>query len=324
MKRFILYLLLFLLPIGVFYAPYFIGDPFKVLRTYHLYYPEDGSPLWFNNNRGYVSTMMYLQNKDTYQWDSFIFGSSRSGYYRIAHWKQYIAKGSKCFHFDGYGDSLYNIYKKLKFIDGKSPINNALFCIDEMTLWQASPETGHLWVTAPVQENYENWTLFHMANIRAYSQWNFIRSYIVFSLTHQIKPYMVENGVIDTVPHGAYDITTNECGTTLPLPYLYTDSARYTPERMATFYQRPKEQQYCRPCLKQPHIQMLTEMKEILERNHTNYQFVINPVYDQKKLAPQDMAILQDLFGDHLYDFSGKNLLSSHQSVFPLLRHSLI
>lgn len=322
MKKFIIYILLFISPIAIFFAPYFIGDPFKILRTYKLYYPEDGSPLWINNNRGYVSTMMYLQNKDTYQWDSFIFGSSRSGFYRIAHWKQYIPKGSKCFHFDGYGDSLYNIYKKLKFIDGKSEIKNALFCIDQMTLWQAYPEYGHLWITTPILEDYSNWTQFHMSGLKAYSKWDFLKTYIDFSLTHEVKPYMVEKGILDTVPHGDYDISTNECGTTLPLPYSYdTDTTFYTLQKRAIFYARPKEPQFSAPCLQERNKVLLKEMKEILERNHTNYQFVINPTYDQKKLAPEDMKFLQELFGSHLYDFSGRNLLSEDYRNFGDLSH---
>jgi len=302
--------------------PYVIGDPFKVLRHYDVYYPEDGSPLWFNNNRTYVSTMMYIQNKDKYNWNSFIFGSSRSGFYRVAHWKQYIDTDSQCFHFDGYGESLYNMYRKLQFIDGKTEIRNALFCIDEMALFQDKAETGHLWIPTPILEDNKNWSQFHMASIKAYSKWDFVHTYIEFSITHTVKPYMVEKGILDTVPHGDYDITTNECGTTLPLPYKYeTDSAFYTPKRRKQFYKRSDTLQYAKPILKSHHVQILTEMKEILERNHTNYQFVINPVYDQKKLAIEDMAILEDLFGEHLYDFSGKNLLTEDYRNYGDLSH---
>ena len=322
MKKFILYTLLFLSPFIIFYLPYFIGDPFKVLRHYEIYYPEDGGPLWFNNNRTYVSTMMYVQNKDKYDWNSFIFGSSRSGYYRIDHWKQYVGEDSRCFHFDGYGESLYNMYRKLQYIDGKSEIKNALFCIDEMALFQDKAETGHLWIPAPILEDNKNWSQFHMSAIKAYSKWDFFRTYLDFSLSHKVKPYMVEKGVIDTVPHGDYDKTTNECGTTFPLPYKYeNDSAFYTTKIKSHFFDRPDTIQFSKPVLKDHHIQMLTEMKEILERNHTNYQFVINPVYDQKKLAMEDMIILEDLFGEHLYDFSGRNLLTEDYRNYTDVSH---
>lgn len=322
MKKFVFYILLFVSPFILFYIPYFIGDPFKVLRHYEVYYPEDGSPLWYNNNRTYVSTTMYVQNKDKYNWNAFIFGSSRSGFYRVEHWKQYIGEEKRCFHFDGYGESLYNMHKKLQFIDGKSEIKNALFCIDEMALYQDQPEYGHLWIPAPVLENNKNWSQFHMSAIKAYSKWDFVRTYLDFSLNNQVKPYMIEKGILDTVPHGEYDISTNECGTTFPLPYDYDwDAAFYTPEKISQFYQRPDTIQYYKPVLKSHHIQLLTDMKEILERNNTNYQFVINPVYDQKKLATEDMAILTELFGDHLYDFSGKNLLTEDYRNYGDLAH---
>jgi len=322
MKKFLLRTLLFLSPFFLFYLPYLTGDPFKVLYHYDVYYPLDGSPLWFNNNRTYVSTMMYVQNKDIYNWNSFIFGSSRSGFYRIDHWKKYIGEDSRCFHFDGYGESLYNMYRKLQFIDGKSEIKNALFCIDEMALFQDKAEPGHLWIPAPILEDYRNWSQFHMASLKAYSKYSFIRTYIDFSLFHKTRPYMVESGVLDTVPHGAYNIATNECGETLPLPYKYeNDSSFYTPEKKKQFYARPDTIQYAKPILKSRHIQMLTEMKDILVRNHTNYQFVINPVYDQKKLAKEDMTILENIFGDNLFDFSGRNLLTEDYRNYGDLAH---
>ena len=175
MKKFLRLTLIFLIPFLLFYSPYLIGDPFMVLRRYKVYYPEDGGPLWINNNRGFVSTQMYLRYKDTYSWNSFIFGSSRSGAYHAENWKKYIGSDCNCFHFDGYGESLYNMYKKIKFIDGKSPIDNALLCIDEMLLTQTSPEYGHLWILHPVLEDKKNWTDWHMSYLKAYSRVDFIR-----------------------------------------------------------------------------------------------------------------------------------------------------
>ena len=49
-------------------------------------------------------------------------------------------------------------------------------------------------------------------------------------------------------------------------------------------------------------------MRDILVKNHTNFKIVISPLYDQRKLNPQDLSRLNEIFGPgHIYDFSGKN-----------------
>ena len=70
--------------------PYVVTDPFKVLFHYEDYYVDNGEGYYINTNRSYVSTQMYIQNKDRYNYDSFIFGSSRSGYYLVEDWKKYL------------------------------------------------------------------------------------------------------------------------------------------------------------------------------------------------------------------------------------------
>jgi hypothetical protein len=307
MKRFVRLTLIFVFPIIVFFLPYIIGDPFMILRSYKVYYPPKGTPLWINNNRGFVSTQMYRQYKDDYHWDSFIFGSSRTGNYRVSDWKKYLPKGSACFHFDGYGESLYNIYKRLNYVDGRSPLNHVIICIDDMVLSQASPDYGHLWCTPPVLENGHNWTDWHLSFLKAYTNPDFLRAYLDFSLTHQVKPYMVETGVIDTVPRGDYDITSNEA---IPTPYMLFpeyDTDYFTPKIIAQFNEIQKGQSCFKPIIKQKQIDLLSKIHEILEHNHTNYKIIINPTLEQKKLAQCDMDILDSIFGNHLYDFSGKN-----------------
>lgn len=310
MKKFLRLTLIFLTPLLLFYSPYLIGDPFKVLRKYKTYYPEDGSPLWINNNRGYVSTQLYLQNKDANQWNSFIFGSSRSGAYLSDEWKKYIGPHCNCLHMDGYGESLYNLHKKIKFIDGKSHFDNALICIDEMLLTQTSPETGHLWITHPALEENKNWTNWHLSYLRAYSRPEFIRAYIDFSLTHKVKPYMIASGVIDTTPYGPYNLFSNENLPDQKIEDMREKEDWYTSERLSQFPSRAKTPEFYNPILKQKNITMLSEIADVLRRNHTNYKVIINPTYDQKLFDPKDMEILDSIFGNHLFDFSGRNLIT--------------
>ena len=56
---------------------------------------------------------------------------------------------------------------------------------------------------------------------------------------------------------------------------------------------------------------MFKEIKNILERNKTNYKIVLSPVYDQIKFSRQDKKILKTIFGAHLYDFTGANFITN-------------
>lgn len=324
MKKFLKLLSLFLLPLFILFFPYIAGDPFMVLRKYKVYYSYDEKePLYINNNRGYVSTQMYLQYNDTYHWNSFIFGNSRSGYYRTDDWKKHLDSSARCFHFDGYGESLYNIYKKITFLDQKSELDNVILCLDNQTLYQCDPESGHLWVTTPVLEDGRNWSDWNMAFIKAYSQPSFFKAYIDFSITHKVKPYMVKSGVIDTMPHGRYTLATNEVDAHPVLVYPQFDSSWFTPERVSIFFERPDSIEYYRRSIGTKQKKMLSEIADIFKRNNTNYKVILSPDYDQKLYAPEDIEFLRHTFGDNLYDFSGRNKITQdYHNYFDLLHYS--
>ena len=306
MKRFLLYCAIFVLPFMVVLLPYFITDPFKVLYHYDNYYETNGKDYYINTNRSHVSTQMYIQNKDKYHYDSFIFGSSRSGYYLVEDWKQYLPDSASCFHFDGYGESLYNVHKKLKFIDGKSPIRNAMFCIDHELLCQDKQDYGHLWVLPPCLVD-DNFGAFHMAFIRAYLNPKFLRAYFEVLITGKTRPYMFNDGILEA-PSTGYKVVSNERHGEKRMIQKFPDS--YYEEKSIVFPQHADTLSICNVFITEPQKQMLREIHEILVRNHTNYKIIINPRYDQLLLATDDMDFLIELFGDNMVDFSGKNRIT--------------
>lgn len=310
MKRFILYILLFITPLIALIIPYFATDPFKVLYHYDRY-SQQGEPMYININRTMVSERMFEQYYSTYHWNSYIFGSSRSGFYRVADWKQHLDSAAIVMHMDGYGESLYGIWCKLTYMDGKTDIDNALLCIDYELLYQTKPELGSLWAPLPHwSHNQVDWWQFHKIYMRAYLQPKFLYSYFLFLLgdtTH------VDKTIIDFTPD-YLDISTNERSAPPHPIYAYNipDSVFYTAERMKQFYNRPDEQMYYESSvLGEEQVQMLMDIKQVLERNATNYRVVINPMYDQKRMMDADMDMLYGIFGDKLYDFSGINEFTS-------------
>jgi hypothetical protein len=58
-------------------------------------------------------------------------------------------------------------------------------------------------------------------------------------------------------------------------------------------------------------MQMLSNIRQLLMKHHTNYRIVINPLYNQVEMSPGDLKVLHGMFvQDNVYDFSGINKLT--------------
>ena len=293
------------MPLWVVLIPYVTTDPFRVLYHYDNYYSANGKKYYVNTNRGFVSTQMYIQNKDKYQYDSFIFGSSRSHVFCIDEWKKYIGDTARCFHFDGYGESLYMVHAKMKYVEGRSPMRNVLMSIDYEMLHQTEQDYGHLWVAHPALV-HGNWSAFHMAHLRAYLTPKFLLTYWDLFLTKTVKPYMYEQQIIEEMDT-VYNVAYNERSNRVPVIKQFDDT--YYKEKNICFPERNTGNDYP-AVLREKQKLMLAEIRDILERNNTVYRVLINPGYDQKRFYAEDMAFLRELFGENLVDFSGKNIFT--------------
>ena len=69
--RFTMKLSILLTPFIALLVVYFLNDPFMVLRHYNRY---DNSPVMLNE--GYIGWQMYMNNRDSIAFDSFIMGNS--------------------------------------------------------------------------------------------------------------------------------------------------------------------------------------------------------------------------------------------------------
>lgn len=304
MKKFILYSFLFSLPLWIAMIPYICTDPFMVLYHYDNYYPNNGRDWQVNNNRGYVSTQMYLQNCDWCHYDSFIFGSSRSHTFRINEWRKYIGDSASCIHFDGYVESLYNMHKRFLFLEGRSPIRNAIICLDQSVLSQVEPNYTHIYATPPAIDHYHNLGAFHMSHLRAYFTPEFFVAYWDLFLIGKSKPYMFANEVVQE-PDTVYNPQYNERWNRYPIIEKFNDD--YYTEHHIVFPEREDSATSYPPMIGAEQKRMLTDIHDVLVRNNTRYVVFLNPVYDQKSFDDADMAFLRELYGDKLFDFSGKN-----------------
>lgn len=297
------------LPLSVV-AIYFIKDPFKVLYHYDAYL-ETGKPGCIMLNKDFISTETWINNYPTLQYDSYIFGNSRSVNYMIGSWKKHI-NSQRCYHFDAFGESLYGLEKKLEFLHAKGAhIKNALFVIDYSLLEDIHNEEGHLYVKDP-HISGESKMAFQIKFLKVYLDPGFLKEYLWYLATGKVSTAN-EGQVLDGKLYFAgdtrhYDVAQNELYLQGIEQAIASNSDSFYKVRGPMFYKRDTTLQYSKPVIGAQQMKMLTNIKRILAENKATYKFVINPLYDQKKLNPADLAYIKELFGtDNVFDFSGIN-----------------
>ncbi|MBR1446342.1 MAG: hypothetical protein IJ586_04585, partial [Alloprevotella sp.] len=71
------------------------------------------------------------------------------------------------------------------------------------------------------------------------------------------------------------------------------------------------------PTIKASQTEQLKAIRNVLQRQGTDYRIVVSPLYDQIKLHQQDVAHLQQIFGRHrVFDYSGINAITSDRHYF--------
>ncbi len=309
MKKFLSRLLLFLSPVLIHLIVYIATDPFMILRRYDNYYTENRFHLALD--RDYVSTTTYAQQQNRYHYDSFIFGNSRSIFYEIQDWQRHIGQECRCYHFDAASESLYGVWKKIKYIDqNNGHIQNALLIMDHSLLKQHQPNTdSHLFYPAPALENNRNIIGFHLTHWKAFANLKLLYAFTDYALSKKSKPYMSSNFLLDFF-NGSYDVTTNEIQET-DLEAKIAEGCYYTSEKMNIF--KGKQTPKIHPAvIEEAQRGMLEEIKSIFDKHQTDYKIVISPLYSQIRLHGDDLAILEHIFDPkHVADFSGVNEITT-------------
>lgn len=303
MKRLIRYCLIFSLPFIILAIAYICFDPFKVIWHYDNYYEEVGGGA---TNRGYVSTMNYLNKKDTYHYDSFIFGNSRSMYYRVEDWKKHIGNGSVCYHFSESGGSINGIYYKLKLVDDcGEQIRNALVIMDVWML-KTLDNDGALFIIPPILVGNRNITRFHLEHFVQWLKLRFLVCWADYRLTGKFKNYMS-----DVLMRGGnnrfYDPVTNEEPRGIEDSLMHAGTY-YTDKRMLEFGGQTGGSFHTEDLNVEERVESFRKMADIFRRHHTNYKIIIGPMWDQKRLNPKDYHVLCQIFGEkNVYDLTGVN-----------------
>jgi hypothetical protein len=272
-----------------------------VLYKYNNYNSNNG----VTQNYDYVSTEIFMNNYEKYNYNSFIFGSSRSRAFQASSWQKQLSPTDIPFNFDASGESVYGIYMKVKYLDSiHVNIDNALIILcRDASFEHTEDHEGHLFMKHPVLTG-KNKLDFHFEFFKTYIAPKFFLSYHDYRLTKKFKPYM--NGYLDENPT-IRDTITNEWHFIIQENEILNDPKKYYIEKTNLFYLREFEKTDTIQRIDSKQVYFLKEIKRILEKQNTNYKIVLSPLYEQIKFNSKDIEILKNIFPNHVYDFSGKN-----------------
>ena len=169
MKRFVLLSLLALLPALLVVAFYLIKDPFHVVKPYQGKVYDEGDTLSLTINWGHVTIESFKYFDPQEHFDSFIFGSSLSGYYRIQDWRRHLPADARPFHFNATRETLHGILDKLRYLTAHGThIRHALLIIEDEMLQRRPLDDDVLYVRHPQTTGDVSWWKFHQMFFNTY------------------------------------------------------------------------------------------------------------------------------------------------------------
>ena len=276
---------------------YFYLDPFKVLYTNNDYSHPVIIP-----NLDYIATESLMKKKDC---NSFILGSSRTIALKPSSWKKYLNENDKPFLFNASTESIYGIYTKLRFLKAqKFKIDNVLILLcRDCTFDHTENFTEHLHIKHPLTSG-ESKLYFHYRFFKAYLNPKFLFSYYTYLIGGKYRPYMSKH-LADR--DFVFDPQSNELSVPALEAEIKNNPEAYYKSREHIFWGRKGEGTDSNQRIGEVQEQMLIEIIQMLEESGARYHIILSPLYEQMKFSRQDLEILKSLFGEHLYDFSGKN-----------------
>ncbi len=305
-SRFICRMMLFCSPLIVVAAAYVWFDPFKLVWSYDAFYPRHRTS-GIGLNAGYVSTANFDRHRGEMHYDSFIFGNSRSVYYEVEDWLPHLPVGSVPYHFDASAETIMGIERKVRYISGcGEKLRNALFVIDASVLARTTPLSGHLYSMPPQLDEYRNFIKFHADFFGVFLNPKFAFAVADYSLSGKVRNYMLQSNMLSDEDFD-YDYRYNECRNTLYERQIaygeYFDS-----RRVAVFAGVQHPDSVSQPVIGVVQTELLQSIKHVLAAQGTDYRVVISPLYDQIRINPADLAVLESIFGaERVFDFSGQN-----------------
>lgn len=303
MKSFLIKFLCFVgIPFVLLVMLYVISDPFKTLKKFSL---TEFSTV----NREYMSMELYLKNRNTLNYNSFIFGSSRAGGLNSYQWKSHLPDSSIQFLFQAWSESLTGIYQKISFLDNNGvSINNALILFDIPGSFSDDQEIK----TALAVKHY---TLSGKSKL-------YYQSILFYSFIKPSKIFQTISELFNPPDNAIYfDTISNDLNSSNKLAWDIKpkqDSAL----NKSSFNIRPSKEIFSERIINPEFESTLKKIRLIFDRQKTVYKIIITPAYDQLHINNEDLIVLKRIFGEkNVYNYSGKNILTEDKYNFRDINH---
>lgn len=302
MKRFVLLSLLAVLPVLLLVAFYIMRDPFQVVKPYEGKLHQSSDSLALTTNWGYVTVESFKYFNPQGHYDSFIFGSSLSGYYQVKDWKRYLPEDARPFHFNASRETLHGILNKLNWLVARGvKINNALLVIEDEMLTRRPLDSDVLFVQ-------------HPETAPGVSDWHFQQLYFNTYRRPVLVAYLLFPGLMaDRVLEEGYATTdiSDRNESINEGYYAWADSVIavnpdefFTPEHVS-LYTRPTKLMPCQSKITSEVSSLLWNIMNVLRNQEADYQIIIPPHYGYEAMDSRDLYKMEQIFGaDRVHDYS--------------------
>jgi hypothetical protein len=285
------------------YDPYFDFGPYS---NYSWKYKFQGL--------GDLGAKKILNSSTRY--NSFIFSSSR-GTTIYGCYLNSLIPNSQFFHFANWNETVGGIYDKLRFLDSMHyDIKNVVMYLDTDRTFEgdgsANLINNHYLVTQQDKLTY---------------YFSHFRFFFSRPSVDKVKILMGRTPSQEMYPNWHSDPSTNDpkhiCADSILEDYgnrtlSKKDSVAIDSLLLDDFlYKRSAKQTYKNKQISETEKKTLIKIKELLDKHDTNYIVVITPLYDQLKFHNEDIDILNSVFSDHMYDFSGINEITDNPYNYP-------
>lgn len=312
-KKFTIKLITFGSPIIFLLATYYLFDPFQIVYSYDAYPTNYAKTI----NRNRISTQVFLNNNPQYNYQSFILGSSRSSVFYSKEWGNYIGD-SMTYHFDASNEIIGGIARKLQFIEQQgNSIKNVLILLDHGNFEYVTDTSGTIFIEDyRVAQNIARLP-YHFIFLSSYFKEGYFIKYLDYKLFNTFRPYM--NGSLEN-REIVYTPIHNDFIFKSYIEDIAKDSVAYYSRDY--FYKRDVQNKISKPVIRDAQLIYLKQIKEVFERNNTDYQFVISPSYDQIEFNKTDIAILERYFDkNRIHNYAGKNKFTEPKTNFYEIYH---
>lgn len=301
--RFVLQGLLALLPVLLLIGVYVIKDPFKVLTPYDGQAAAMTDTVQLTVNTGYVSVEAFKYFEPERHYDSFIFGSSLSGYYRIQDWTKHLPEGASAFHFNASRETLHGILNKLNYLKKHGvTIKNALIVMEDEMLKRQPLDGDVLYVQHPQTAHNVSWWKFHQLYFNAFRHPELV-AYTLWPSAATTRLVLEKGYATTDIPNRieAYNEGYYRWADSV---ISVNPSAFFTAEHLAR-YEQPMRLMPCPDKITPPVEELLTQIATTLTSQGADYQIIIPPHYAWEAISSHDLYTLEQIYGmERVHDYS--------------------